>query len=523
MSIPSDEPAFEFGDLPLFDTSSKPVPPGPADHLAAAIRGRGATTPSSPRTSLPISADPASIPMIPFSPDAPATSLGQVSSGGLDRALVNGFRAEVSNRLSSRFAADESLDGEARLEVGRSQIVQVLRSHVDSLVREGLEPWDETFFNRMQKAIYDSLFRLGRLQELVDDPEVENVMIWGHDKVCLEYAGGVEKWMPPIADSDQQLIEDIQFIAGREGERGRPWSSSDFELSFSLPEGQRLQAIHPPILPVPTIVIRCHPPINWMLRDLVARGTLSEVAAAFLEAAVKARKSILVSGQQGTGKTTFTRALCHVMPPTEHIVTIESERELFLHKSPLHPKVTPFEARPGQGEPNRDGSRPGEVSVGRLLPSSLRHNTQRIIVGEVRGDEMIPMMQAMQAGAGSISTIHSNNAAGAVERMAVLLSSRGAPSEFGYKLIGQHIDFVVQLSNHLQGDRTAKRFLTEISELIPGEQTRPAINQIFAAPRGSDQAEPFQLPQPQMLEDLEAVGFDSDKWLRPGLQGRAAS
>jgi len=523
------ESGVDFANLPMFATAPAPSDQrtAPAQHLAARISGQPASpstsapTPADEGRGIPLTADPASVPFAETAAEPTSRREARIRDE-LDWGLVNGFRTDVSNKLSQAIANDESLDGEARLEVGRSLIVQVLRQHNDSLVREGKEPWNEALVDRMQKAIYDSLFRLGRLQELVDDPEVENVMIFGHDKVWVDYGGGRFEARPNVADSDQQLIEDIQFLASRDGERGRPWSAAEWQLSLSLPGGERLQASHPPITPRPTIVIRRHPPITWTLEDLIQRGTVTEAAAELLRAAVRARKSIIVVGQQGAGKTTFTRALCHVIPPMEHIVTIESERELFLHKSDLHPLCTSFEARPGQGEPNPDGSRPGEVNVEQLIPASLRHNTQRIIVGEVRGPEMIAMLQAMQAGAGSISTIHANSPADAVERMAVLLSQRGAPSEFSYKLISQHIDFVVQLSNHLQGDRTEKRFVTEISELIPGEGARPVAQSIFKAERGDDQAVVVGLPQNDTLAELEGVGFDSGKWLRAGL-GSVAS
>ncbi len=523
-------PSLDFDSLPLFTQPSETPAQtsehraAPAQHLAARISGQPVVAPAA------VGVDLASFPVTPQSQPEPTaqadtTSLTRREARSrleLDWGLVNAFRTDVSNRLSQAIANDEALDGEARLEVGRALIVQVLREHRDSRVRQGLPAWDEALADRMQKAIFDSLFRLGRLQELVDDPKVENVMIFGHDKVWVDYGGGQMEQRAAVADSDQQLIEDVQFLASRDGERGRPWSAAEWQLSLSLPGGERLQASHPPITPRPTIVIRRHPPITWTLDDLIERGTLTEAAAELLRAAVRARKSIIVVGQQGAGKTTFTRALCHVIPPLEHIVTIESERELFLHESDLHPLCTSFEARPGQGEPNPDGSRPGEVNVEQLIPASLRHNTQRIIVGEVRGPEMIAMLQAMQSGAGSISTIHANSPADAVERMAVLLSQRGAPSEFGYKLIAQHIDFVVQLSNHLQGDRTEKRFVTEISELLPGEGARPVAQAIFKAQRGDDRAEVVGLPDPETLQELELVGFDTDRWLRAG-SARAAS
>ena len=531
---PTNAPEIDFDNLPLFsglvDETTPRVTPG--QHMAAITHDlaqrQESETPAdisdAPTVQRP-RATPSGVPA--FSPVSPATvpsnlagdtvkvSRRATKGGELDWSMVNAFRAEVSNRLSTAIAADDSLDGEARLEVGRSQIVQVTRDHVDTLVRQGLEPWDENHTLRMQKAIYDSLFRLGRLQQHVDDPRVENVMVFGYDKVYVDYGGGQIEQREPIADSDQQLIEDIQFLASRDGERGRPFSASSWKLSLSLPSGERLQATHPPIAPRPTVIIRRHPLVTITLEDLVDRGTLTPAMNEFLSAAVRARKSIVVAGQQGAGKTTLLRALAHRIEPLEHIVTIETERELHLDRSGLHPLVTPLESRPGQGEPTADGSRPGEVTLEEMLVETLRMNTQRIIVGEVRGPEITAMLQAMQSGAGSMSTLHANSPADAVERMAVLLSQKlGAASDFGYAQIGQHIDFVVQLSNHLDGSRTLKRFISEISELVPGETKRPVVQKIFAAPKGSDVSQAVGRPQDDTLADLEHAGFD-DKWLLP--------
>jgi len=520
-SEPVTVPELDFASLPLFSNSDGERIPTltPEQHQAVMEPLTEDTMPRPPVASNPgevpgfLSAHPA-----PVSDPAPRASEGRRRAGGsgeLDWALVSAFRADVSNRLSTAIAADDTLDGEARLEVGRSQIVQVTRDHVDALVRQGQDPWDEDQILRMQKAIYDALFRLGRLQQHVDDPRVENVMVFGFDKVYVDYGGGQIEQRPPIADSDQQLIEDIQFLASRDGERGRPFSASSWKLSLSLPSGERLQATHPPISPRPTVIIRRHPLVTITLEDLVARGTMTQAMNEFLSAAVRARKSIVVSGQQGAGKTTLLRALAHRIEPLEHIVTIETERELHLDRSGLHPLVTPLEARPGQGEPNPDGSRPGEVTLEEMLVETLRMNTQRIIVGEVRGPEITAMLQAMQSGAGSMSTLHANSPADAVERMAVLLSQKlGAASDFGYAQIGQHIDFVVQLSNHLDGNRTLKRFVSEIAELVPGETKRPLAQQIFKAPIGSDVSRAVGRPQEETLADLQGAGFDVN-WLLP--------
>lgn len=433
----------------------------------------------------------------------------------LDWGYVATFREQISKLL-----VDEVPAGATREQteaVGRKLIVSTVQDHNNSLLRAGVSSWSDEYVQKMRVAVFDAIFGLGRIQPLIDTPGVENIMIFGADKVYLDFGSGRIEEAPPVADSDEELIEQIQFIAGREGERGRPWSSVAWELRMTLPGGERLQAVHPPIAPRPHIVIRRHPLVSISLADLISYKTLSAQAVAFLSAAVKARKSIVVAGQQGTGKTTLVRALAHEMDPFEHIVTIESERELHLDRSGLHHMVTPLESRPGQGE-IVDGRRTGEVSLDELIVSSLRHNTQRIIVGEVRGPEVATMFQAMQAGAGSMSTIHANTPAETIERLAVLvgMSSMNADSTFAYRLVEQHIDFIVQLSNYTAGDHAGVRFVSEISEVVAGEGDRPLCNPIFKAGTGSDTAVVVGRPQEQMLQELEAVGFSKNTLLNSG-------
>lgn len=528
--------------LPLFQSAARPAPhwapqqPEPqataAQHLAAAM-GAAPAAPAAPQPEagevagvpFTVEATPAMFhtPAAPIaSTPAPIPQQAQASAEQaevIDWELVKGFRVEVSNRLSQQI--NEHFDGVERAELGRRLIGEVLTEHNDEHMRQnGVKRWGPEAFDRMQKAVYDALFRLGRLQPLVDDPLVENIMIFGADEVYVEFNGGRKERRPAVADSDAELIEQLQFLATREGERGRPFSAVHWKLPLTLPGGERLQAIHPPVTERPTVVIRRHPMIATRIDDLVERGTLSVEMAEFLSAAVRARKTIEVAGQQGAGKTTLVRALAHEIDAMEHIVTIESERELHLKKSGLHKMVTSFEARPGQGELNPDGSRTGEITLEELIVESLRHNTHRVIVGEVRGaGEVIAMIQAMQAGAGSMSTIHANTPSETIERLALLLSQRSAgSSDFGYKLIGQHIDFIVQLSNYVGGDRTETRFISEIAEIIPGEGARPIAQPIFKAPRGTTRAELVGRPHDETLQDLIHVGYDPD-WLIPGRQG----
>lgn len=498
-----------------------PMAPGPADITTLPIFD----FPSAPAT------QPHQQPLDPAAGSAhlfaaigvPSTDSGHVAAptpphdGDVDWGLVAVFRKQVSDLMAGEVSVSASrAETEA---AGRRLIIGAVRDHTNSLLRGGQQGWSNEYVQKMHMAIFSAIFGLGRIQPLIEAEGVENIMIFGADQVYLDYGSGNIRKVGPVADSDAELIEQIQFIAGREGERGRPWSSVAWELRMTLPGGERLQATHPPITPRPHIVIRRHPLVSISLKDLVEYGTLTGSAVAFLSAAVKARKSIVVAGQQGTGKTTLVRALSHEMDPYEHIVTIESERELHLDKSGLHHMVTAFESRPGQGEVV-NGQRTGEVNLDELIVASLRHNTQRIIVGEVRGPEVGAMIQAMQAGAGSMSTIHANTPTETVERLAVLVGMSGmnASINSAYRLIEQHIDIIVQLSNYTGGEHAGVRYVSEISEVVAGEGERPLCQAIFKAQSGSTIAELVERPQDHTLVDLAAAGFDAEHFF-PGRVG----
>lgn len=515
-AVDPDDIGLDLSSFPLFteptgkDVQASPRRSAAAGHLAAAIGSAQTMTAEAPTVTEPAPASRDRQERTSPFPD-PGTS-----TEGVDWLLVAAFRQDISKRMSSAMTADGFDAQTSDKELGRTMIQQVIREHVDTLVRGGETAWDQQTEDRMTKALFDSIYGLGRIQSLVDDPRVENVEIYG-DVVHVDYGGGDVVRMPPVADSDEQLISDIQFIAGGGGERGRSFSAGTPILSMTLPGGERLEALHPPISPRPLIVIRRHPIVATRLMDLVSWGTLTPDMAEFLSAVVKAGMSIVVSGHQGAGKTTLVRSLAHVLPPHEPIVTIENERELHLDKSGLHDRIRPLEARPGQGEASQDGRKTGEITLEDLLVSSLRLNTHRVIVGEVRGDEVVAMFKAMQAGAGSMSTLHANSPTDAIERLATLLQQgmQTSPS-FAYRQIGQHIDFIVQISNQVDGTRTRERFISDISQVLPGEGDRPSVLPIFKTSSGSTKAQCENLPRIQELARLEAVGFDGNR-LRPNL------
>jgi Flp pilus assembly CpaF family ATPase len=272
------------------------------------------------------------------------------------------------------------------------------------------------------------------------------------------------------------------------------------------------------VTPRPTVMIRVHRLAQVALSDLVARDMLDPALASFLAAAVRAGKSIVVSGPQGSGKTTLVRALCAELDPWERIGTLETERELLLHRLPQrHRRQVSFEARPGSGERGPDGRPAGEIDLDELVADSLRFNLSRLIVGEVRGPEVLAMFKAMQAGAGSMSTTHAHSARAAIERLVTCAMEAGphVTDAYAYRQVAAHINLIVQTSMRTTGDRrrpVRDRFITEVIAVEPGEHGRPATTSLWAPDPATGRATPATLPA-ALAAELAAHGFDPD---RPG-------
>ncbi len=439
----------------------------------------------------------------------------------LDWDLITLLRGEVSESLAKYLAEHPNFTEADRRAKAQSIISEVIRHSQDQRISQNgdSDAWSTHTIELMQKAIYDALFRLGRLQNLVDLPDVENIDINGFDEVWVEYSDGTKVKHPPIARSDAELMSEIAFLGQQGGEGARPFTAAEPRLNLDLPSGARLAAVAPPLVTRPAITIRIHRLVNIDLNDLVEKETLTGLAGNFLYFAVRTGLSIVVSGFPGAGKTTLLRALASCLDPDEKIITIESERELYLHKMPdKHFVVNAFQSRPGTGERQIDGSRPGEISLIDLLEQSLRHNASRIFVGEVRGAEIDAMFQAMQSGVGSLSTIHSATPTKAIEKMATLIHKALKTTDaYAYRQIEQHIDLIVQIAKIKDPHTGARvRRITEISEVVPGEGTRPLAQAIFKIHPGEMNLEPATRPSPELLNRLIDAGFDPTNLLPEG-------
>lgn len=414
-------------------------------------------------------------------------------------------------------ADDPTFTPAQREALGRAQIAKVVTEHLNELVRLGGQQAADAGHHRRARtetAIFNQIFRLGRYQDLLDDPQVENIHIHGCDQVFVELTGGRMERRGPVASSDEELMADLQFYAGRDGENARPFSTHHPDLDIDLLGYVRLAAIATPIAERPSAVLRVHRYINITLEQLVELQLLSAQAAQFLTYAVEAKRSIVITGFGGDGKTTLMRALAAKIGPWEQIVTVEKERELHL-KNLENRMLPPFslQYRPGSGERGPDGRSPGEYTLEQCMEKALRLNSQRIMVGEVRGLEIISAIQAMQVGAGTFCTTHAYSPEDAIDRLTGL-GMREYSAEYMRTQLAQHLDLIVQLDKRPDAEGNLVRKVTHISEVQPGEGARGvAINDLFRLEPGDELARWVALPSnPRLLQALERAGLEAGEF-----------
>jgi Flp pilus assembly CpaF family ATPase len=431
---------------------------------------------------------------------------------GADPQLVRVLRAQVADRLNQQRRSDEVLgrapmSPEDERQFARSLIVQVLEDHARAEITLGRTPPSAEEEETVAAAIHAALFGVGRLQPLLQDPEVENIDINGCDRVFVGFADGHEELADPVADSDEELVELIQILAASVGLASRPFDTANPQLDLRLPDGSRLSAVMS-VCSRPSISIRRARLGRVGLDDLVGNGTLTPELASFLRAAVRARKNVMIAGSTNSGKTTLLRALANEIPPVERLITVERALELGLdHFEDLHPNVVSFEER----LPNSEGL--GGVSMAELVRRSLRQNPSRVIVGEVLGDEIVTMLNAMSQGNdGSLSTIHANSSMEVFNRIATyaLQAQEHLPVEATHMLIAGSINFVVFMrkrNDYDQGGRLS-RYVESVRE-VTGVDGRVLSSEVFAmdprAPRGSGHAVPHA--PISCIDDLMAHGY----------------
>ncbi|WP_206070469.1 CpaF family protein [Knoellia koreensis] len=431
-----------------------------------------------------------------------------------DPVLVRALRGQVAERLNQQRRSDEvagraAMTPEDERQFARSLIVQVLEDHARREITEGRTPLSPDEEEVVASAIHAALFGVGRLQPLLDNPDVENIDINGCDRVFVSYADGREELAEPVADSDEELVELIQILAANVGLTSRPFDSANPQLDLRLPDGSRLSAVMA-VTARPSISVRRSRLGKVGLEDLIATGTMSTEVASFLRAAVRARKNLMIAGSTNSGKTTLLRALANEIPPSERLITVERALELGLDKfEDLHPNVVAFEER----LPNSEGL--GGVSMAELVRRSLRQNPSRVIVGEVLGDEIVTMLNAMSQGNdGSLSTIHANSSLEVFNRIATyaLQAEENLPVEATHMLISGSINFVVFLRkrNDYESGGGLNRVIESVRE-VTGVDGRVLSSEVFAmGPTG----EAVSHAPLSCLDDLIAAGYQPNTMTR---------
>jgi Flp pilus assembly CpaF family ATPase len=430
--------------------------------------------------------------------------------------------------------------GDARLRAGVADVLAAVAGRLEDgarpqdvlpLIRDAARVWAERQVRAgapvpspadrevLAQAVYDQRYGLGPLAGYMRDPQVENVDVNGCDQVWITYSTGERVTGPPVAASDEALIAMIRNWAARGGQTARDFSAAAPLVNVALTGGARMTATMS-VTPRPCVSLRRHGHLDVSLARLMQLGTVDATVAGFLAAAVRSRCNIIVTGGVNAGKTTLLRGLASEIPPGERVATLESEYELFLHTLAQHPDVIAFEAR----EPNSEGA--GGITLHDLIAHALRHNPRRIIVGEVRRSEIMPMLEAMNSGQdGSMCTMHANSPAEAFDRI-LILGLRGglALAERAiHILVGMAVDLVVHVRKMYDGKRTL-RYVSEILEVMPpGDTDRPAVNRLFLPEGQGGRAIAAHTPSPRMVERLAAAGFDPALLERHRAMARAGS
>jgi Flp pilus assembly CpaF family ATPase len=377
------------------------------------------------------------------------------------------------------------------------------RSWADDRARQLGQVTDPRDVEALAQAVYDMRYDMGPLTPYLRDPHVENVDVNGCDQVWVTYATGERVGVAPIAPNDDALVTMIRTWANRGGQTARDFSAASPLVNVAMTSGARLTATMA-VTPRPCVSVRRHGQVDITLARLVELGTIDAALAAFLAAAVKGRCNVIVTGGVNAGKTTLLRALAGEIPAEERIATLETEYELFLHTRPEHPDVIAFEAR----EANSEGA--GSITLHDMIAHALRHNPRRILVGEVRRTEIMPMLEAMNSGQdGSMCTLHANSPTEAFDRI-LILGLRGglALAERAiHILVGMAVDLIVHVRRGYDGRRTV-RYVSEVLEVLPpGDTERPAVNRLFLPHSATGRAVAAHTPSPRLAAMLQRGGL----------------
>jgi len=368
------------------------------------------------------------------------------------------YKAEIHRTLISK------LDLEKLSRVNTSQARQAVAGIVKEIISDQRVPLNFDEQEKIQADLLDEVFGLGPLEPLLRDPKISDILVNDKDHVFIEKGGLLQRVDTTFRD-DRHLLQIIDRIVSRVGRRV---DESSPMVDARLPDGSRVNAIIPPLaLDGPSLSIRRFGTGPLAANQLVKLKSVSAEMMEVLSSAVKARISILISGGTGAGKTTFLNILSQYIPRNERLVTIEDAAELRLAQE----NIVRLETRP----PNIEGQ--GAVKQRQLLINCLRMRPDRIIMGEVRGEEAFDMLQAMNTGhEGSMTTIHANTPRDAISRLESMVAmGMNLPEKSVRQQIASAITIVVQATRMSDGTRK----VTSVAEITGMEENVISMQEIF--------------------------------------------
>ena len=376
-----------------------------------------------------------------------------------ENAAIQKIKADIHRQLI------EVLDLNEARHVPLEKLHEECSRRVDALLNARQYPLSGPDKQRLLREVMDEVFGFGPLEVFLRDPEISDILVNGPHKIYIEKHGRIESTNVTFMD-EKHLMRIIHRIGGNVGRR---IDESMPMLDARLPDGSRVNAIIPPLaLDGPTVSIRRFGTTPIDIRRLIELNALTEEMAHFMEACVKCRTNILISGGTGTGKTTFLNALSRWIPADERVITIEDAAELQLQRE----HVVRLETRP----PNIEGE--GCVTQRDLVRNSLRMRPDRIVIGEVRGAETLDMLQAMNTGhEGSMTTVHANNPRDALRRLENMVSMSGI--NYPIRAIREQLSSALNVIVHLERMTGGKRKVVQIVEITAMEGDTICLHDIF--------------------------------------------
>ncbi len=427
-------------------------------------------------------------------PPPPPPRAEPVAPSASQHAIFQHIKGRVHRRLIERLNLS-SLD-----KLTREQVVDAIRKVVYDLLSQESAPLNFDEREELVTQVLDEIFGLGPLEPLIQDPSVSDILVNTFKQVYIERSGRLERTDVRFQD-DRHLLQVIDRIVSAVGRR---IDDSSPMVDARLPDGSRVNAIIKPLaLDGPHLSIRKFKRDALTGDDLLRTESVTGPMLELLQAIVKARLNILISGGTGAGKTTLLNILSGYIPPTERIVTIEDSAELQLRQ----PHVVRLETRPA----NIEGA--GEVSQRLLLINALRMRPDRIIMGECRGGEAVDMLQAMNTGHdGSLTTVHANSPRDALSRLETMISmaSLDLPEKGMRQQIAGAVQVVIQVSRLSDGTRK----VIQISEIVGMEGDVITMQDIFGFERqgmdGDKVVGRFRASgiRPRFSDRLKSFGID---------------